>query len=420
MEKFIIIGGNRLNGTVTVGAAKNAVLPLMSCCLLCGDKVTIKDCPNISDVRAMTEILQEMGAKIKTTGRDIRIDCSGADLHAISAEQAKSMRSSVFMIGALIGRFKRAEVAYPGGCEIGKRPIDIHIAGLRALGVEVTETENSVVCNAENIKAGNVRLSFPSVGATENLIMSAALTLGTTTIENAAREPEIEDLAHFINAMGGSVSGAGTQTIVVHGVRALHGCTFRPIGDRIAAGTFLTMCATCGGDVTVNGCPASAMRSTIEVLKASGAHIMEDFESVRIISSGEVKPVPIVRTGPYPSFPTDMQPQISAMLAFALGTSLVEETIFERRFGYVSQLEAMGADMTTDGQRLLITGKNTLNAGIMFARDLRGGAALLTAALRADGVSTVYGTEYIDRGYDAIEETLTQIGADIVRVGQGE
>lgn len=416
MEKFIIMGGNRLNGEITLQAAKNAILPLMSCCILCEEEVTLCNCPHITDVGKMAEIIVSMGGRVSFDGDDIKICCANIKPLAVDEELTKSIRSSIFMLGSMLGRFKRAEISYPGGCEIGKRPIDIHISGLKKLGVNINEMSAYIECIGENLHNGTVELSFPSVGATENMIMAATLTKGKTVIVNAAMEPEIEDLQRLINAMGGDVSGAGTSTVTVNGVERLHGVSFTPISDRIAAGTYLTMCASCGGDLTVKNCRIRDIKSITDALKVCGCRIEEKESAVRIVSCGNISCVPLLRTGPFPAFPTDMQPQFCALLATANGTSLIEETIFENRFKYVSQLENMGADIAIQGRRALVTGVRELHASVVSAEDLRGGAALITAALKADGVSTIYGTKYIDRGYYKIEEILTSVGADIVRV----
>ncbi len=416
MDKFIVMGGNRLNGEITLHAAKNAVLPLLSCCLLCEEEVVLRDCQPLSDVKKMTEIIVRMGGKAYFENDDLHVDCSNAEFMPIDAELTKSIRSSIFMLGSLLGRFGKAEVSYPGGCEIGKRPIDIHIAGLQKLGVKIAETEKYIVCDGKNLHSGIINLSMPSVGATENMIMAAVLTKGSTVINNAAKEPEIIDLQNFINALGGKVKGAGGDTIIVEGVERLHGCKYRPVSDRIAAGTYLTMCAACGGEIVLNNCDIKGLRSVIDVLKSCGCRISEEGDLLRLSSDGKLRNAALLRTGPFPAFPTDMQPQVCALLSVADGVSLIEETVFENRFKYVSQLEIMGADIALDGRRALITGVSRLHANIIEAEDLRGGAALVTAALMADGVSTVYGVEHIDRGYYKIEDELTRLGADIVRV----
>lgn len=418
MDKFIVMGGNRLNGEITLHAAKNAILPLLSCCLLCEEEVVLRDCQPLSDVKKMTEIIVRMGGKAYFENDDLHVDCSNAEFMPIDAELTKSIRSSIFMLGSLLGRFGKAEVSYPGGCEIGKRPIDIHIAGLQKLGVKIAETEKYIVCDGKNLHSGIINLSMPSVGATENMIMAAVLTKGKTVINNVAKEPEIIDLQNFINALGGKVKGAGGDTIIVEGVERLHGCKYRPVSDRIAAGTYLTMCAACGGEIALNNCDIKGLRSVIDVLKSCGCRISEEGDLLRLSSDGKLRNAALLRTGPFPAFPTDMQPQVCALLSVADGVSLIEETVFENRFKYVSQLEIMGADIALDGRRALITGVSRLHANIIEAEDLRGGAALVTAALMADGVSTVYGVEHIDRGYYKIEDELTRLGADIVRVSK--
>ncbi len=417
MDKFIIMGGNRLHGKVSVQSAKNTVLPLLSCCILCKEQIVLKNCPCISDVKKMTEIIERMGGKIEFCDDDLKIDCSDIHYIEINEELTKSIRSSVFMLGSLLGRFSRATVAYPGGCEIGKRPIDIHIAGLKTLGVQIMETEKFIECDGAELHSDKIILSMPSVGATENMIMAAVLTAGVTVIENAAKEPEIEDLQNFINAMGGNVSGAGSDKITVVGVKRLHGCTYTPIGDRIVGGTYLAMCAGCGGDLTVCNCDMKGLSAVLDVFKACGCRVETCGTEVRLISEGNLRAIPLLRTGPFPAFPTDMQPQICAVLTTADGVSLIEENIFESRFKYVRQLELMGADIAIQDRRALVTGVNALKPSIVSAEDLRGGAALITAALMTDGVSVVYGAEHVDRGYFKIEETLTTLGADIVRVG---
>ena len=418
MERFIVMGGNPLVGRLAVNAAKNAVLPILSCCILSDEPVLIKDCKPISDVKRMTDIIEKMGGKALYTDDTVSVDCSSISSLAIDSELTKSIRSSIFMLGPLLGRFKRAVISYPGGCAIGSRPIDIHIDGLRKLGVVIEETSDYIVCDGKNMHSGVVKLSMPSVGATENLMMAAALTRGKTVVENAAREPEIRDLQRFINAMGGNVSGAGSSKIVIEGVERLRGGAYTPIGDRIVAGTYLVMCAACGGDITLDNVNSDDLKAVLNALKICGCRIEEKSGSLRLVSDGKPNPVPLLRTGPFPAFPTDMQPKFCALLATASGVSLLEENIFESRFKYVSQLENMGADIVVENRKALITGVNELHASVISAQDLRGGAALLTAALKADGVSTVYGTQYVDRGYYRIEQELTRLGADIVRATQ--
>lgn len=416
MDKFIVMGGKRLEGSVNIQAAKNSVLPLLSCSILCKEEIVLENCPPISDVKKMMQIIVQMGGKAEFVGCDIHIDCKNISTLTVEPELTKSIRSSVFMLGSLIARFKRAELSYPGGCEIGKRPIDIHIDGLRGLGVMVEETDALIKCDGRGLKSGKIKLSFPSVGATENMIMACALSEGETVIEGAAREPEVEDLARFLNAMGGKVSGAGTDTVVITGVKTLHGCKFCPVSDRIAAGTYLVMCACCGGDVTLNNCDFRGVNAITNALGSCGCSLEFKDGSLRIVSSSRPKALPFLSTGPFPDFPTDMQPQFCAMLSTAEGQSVIEENVFENRFKYAAQLALMGADIAVQGRRVVIKGRNSLKSGIVTAQDLRGGAALITAALNVDGLTTVLGAEHIDRGYYKIEETLSALNADIVRV----
>lgn len=414
-EKLIIKGGRRLKGTVAVSAAKNSVLPILACCIMSEEEIRLENCPRIADVFSMVEILRSIGATAELNDHTLTVNCKNADPKLVSAELTGKIRSSVFILGPILARFRRADISYPGGCEIGLRPIDLHIYGLKCLGVKITEEGGIIGCDGKELRGGVVNLDFPSVGATENIMMAGVLADGKTVIRNAAREPEIVDLQNFINSIGGRVYGAGSDVITVDGVKALRGGTYKPVGDRIAAATYLGAAAITGGEVRVTGISPSALHVVIEKLRRTGCAVAELSDGVSLHAPSVLRPVHKIETQPFPGFPTDMQPQMSAVLCRADGSSCVVENMFENRYKYTVQLNKMGAKILVKDRVAVIKGVKRLRAADVTAEDLRGGAALVTAALCAEGTTHLSGVRHIDRGYEKIEETLSALGADIRR-----
>lgn len=416
MDKFIIDGGEKLYGKVRVHSAKNTVLPLLAASVLTDEQVKIHGVPAINDVENMLHILSEVGCVIKRQKDCAVIDSSNAVSHEIPTRLTKELRSSVFMLGSVLTRFRRAKISYPGGCDIGLRPIDLHLSGLKKLGVEIVEKDGYIHCSAERLQGAEILLDFPSVGATENIILAAVKAAGITVIRNAAKEPEIADLQRFLNAMGAKVRGAGGGTVVVEGVERLHGVDYTPIGDRIEAGTYLIAVASCGGEMEIEGVPAENIAALLHKLRENGCKIHTKNDKIELYSDGKLKSVNLVETMPFPGFPTDLQAQYSALSATAKGATLVVENLFETRYRYAAELKRMGADITVRGRAAFIRGVEKLHGASVTAGDLRGGAALVVAALRAEGQSSVMDLSHIDRGYAEFEGTLRNLGAKIKRV----
>ena len=416
MEKFIIEGGGRLYGSVQIQRAKNAVLPLLAASVLTDEPVVLRELPQILDVENMLKILTELGCAIRRDERDVVIDSANAVSHEIPAVLTKEIRSSVFMLGSVLTRFHRAKISYPGGCDIGLRPIDLHLSGLKRLGVEIVEENGYIVCSADKLTGTEIVLDFPSVGATENILLAAVKAEGRTVVRNAAKEPEIVDLQNFLNAMGAKVSGAGSATVVVEGVSRLHGVDYTPMGDRIEAGTFLIAGATCGGEIETNGVFPENIAVLLHKLRENGCKIYAKNDKIVLQSDGNLKSVDFVETSPFPGFPTDLQAQYSALSCTANGTTLVVENLFETRFKYAGELKRMGADVTVRGKNAVIRGVEKLHGALVTAGDLRGGAALVLAGLKAEGTTTVLDLSHIDRGYAAFERKLRLLGAKIRRV----
>lgn len=415
MDNLIIRGGRPLTGEITLPAAKNSVLPIIAASILTEEDVTIHNCPHISDITGMLEIIRSLGGRAELKDNTLYINNRDAASGFVSNALTGSIRSSVFILGPILGRFRSAAVSYPGGCEIGLRPIDLHLGGLRALHVAVKEEGGIIRCDGSGLKGGTVNLDFPSVGATENIMMAAVLAEGRTIIRNAAREPEIVDLQGFINRMGGRVHGAGTGLITIDGVKRLTGADYVPLADRIAAGTYLTACAACGGDVTVKGIYAETISAVTEKLSRTGCEILEFDDRIRIKATGKVRSVSKIETQAYPGFPTDMQAQMTALLSAAEGVSVVIENIFENRFKYTVQLNMMGANIIVKDRTAVVRGAKRLKGAQVAAEDLRGGAALVIAGLAAEGITEVRGVRHIDRGYENIERALASIGAEVKR-----
>ena len=416
MDKYMINGGERLCGKVRVHSAKNTVLPLLAASFLTDEPVTLHKIPPINDVENMLRILTEVGCVVKRRGDSAVIDSSNAVSHEIPARLTKELRSSVFMLGSVLTRFHRAKISYPGGCDIGLRPIDLHLSGLKRLGVDIIEKDGYIHCEASRLQGAEVLLDFPSVGATENIMLAAVKAEGITVIRNAAKEPEIVDLQRFLNAMGAKVRGAGGGTVVIEGVKRLRGIDYTPIGDRIEGGTYLIAVASCGGEIELEGIFTENIAALLHKLRENGCKIHTKNDRIILWSDGRLKSVNLVETMPFPGFPTDMQAQYTALCCTAKGSTLIVENLFETRYRYAAELKRMGADITVRGRSALVRGVEKLHGASVTASDLRGGAALVLAALKAEGQSAVIDLSHIDRGYADFEEKLRALGAKIKRV----
>lgn len=417
MDRFVIRGGQRLEGRIRVSGAKNAVLPILAASLLTDQECIIRDVPRLKDVAVMFQILRRLGAQVNlgADGAETVIRVRARDLTSAEVPEVlvRQMRSSVFLMGPLLGRLGRVRLSYPGGCAIGPRPIDLHLQGLQALGAVITERSGYIEAEAANLCGTPVHLDQPSVGATENVIMAATLARGTTMITNAAREPEIVDLASFLNSMGARISGAGTDVVRVEGVGRLKGSDYRVIPDRIEAGTFLVAATITGGDVVLDNVIPEHLKSPLAKLREVGAVITVGPASVRVM--GPDRPAAVdLKTMPYPGFPTDLQSQFMALLAVSDGTSVVAETIFENRFKVAAELRRMGAQIAVDGRVAVVRGVPRLSGTVVEAMDdLRGGAALVVAGLAARGETIVDGIRHIERGYEVMDKKLRHLGARI-------
>ncbi len=415
MAKLIINGGSRLEGEIAVQGAKNAALPVFAAALLADEPVIIHNWPAISDVYNMLSILEHIGTHVAFEKDRLVIDARRALRWEMPDRLAKEIRSSIFMMGPILARFRMARFTYPGGCEIGNRPIDLHLRGLKNLGVNVTEAGGHIMCEGRRLKGGDVHLDYPSVGATENLMMAAALAPGKTAIRNAAREPEIIELQNVINQMGGNVRGAGTSTILVEGQERLGGFTYTCMPDRIVAGTFMTAAVVTNGCITVKNVVPEHLFSITAKLREAGAKIDIYNDAVTVTGQGRPKEMHLIETGPYPGFPTDMQAQMCTAAAIARGTSIIVESVFDNRFKHVGELQRMGANIVIKNNVAVIKGVEKLHGAEVTSMDLRGGAALVLAGLCADGTTTVEQAKIIDRGYETFESELNLLGADIKR-----
>ena len=415
MSVMYIRGGRPLEGELAVHGAKNSVLPILAACLLAKGPVTLNNCPRLTDVAAALGILRRLGCRVEQEGHTIVVDPTGASGCSISEEQMRSMRSSIIFLGPLLARAGEAHLSYPGGCELGPRPIDLHLSALRAMGCEVRE-EQGIHCLGRP-KGGEVQLSIPSVGATENAMLCAVGASGPTTITNAAREPEIGDLQSFLNSLGAGVRGAGSSTITVEGGLCLSGGEYTVMGDRIVAATLLSAAASAGGTVRLRGVDWRHLATVLSVFHQAGCRVESKLEYVELFRDGSVplRGAPTVRTAPYPGFPTDAQAPVMAALAASQGCTLFVETIFDSRYRHVPELIRMGADITTEGRVALVRGVERLHGARVEATDLRGGGALAAAALGAEGTTVLSGLNHIDRGYEGLEEMLRLLGADVER-----
>lgn len=418
MEKLIVKGGNRLVGAVKTSGAKNAVLPIIAASILGTTPSHLDEVPMLEDVHTISEVLKCLGLVVECSPEKNVLDIDSTEITSYEApyELVRTMRASFLVMGPLLARIGKARISMPGGCAIGARPIDIHLKGFEALGVKIEQGHGYIEASApEGLKGTSIYFDFPSVGATENIMMAASLAEGTTILENAAEEPEIVDLANYLNKMGAKIRGAGTDTIRIEGVDKLHGADYTIIPDRIEAGTYMIAAAMTGGDVVVENVLPEHQKPLIAKLREAGAVVEEDIDKVRVIGKNPLKAVSI-KTLPYPGFPTDMQAQMMAMMVIAEGRSKVTETVFENRFMHVVELNRMGAQISTEGRSAVIDGPCKLTGCDVRATDLRAGAAMILAGLVAEGTTRIGDLHHIDRGYENIVAKLKKLGADIERV----
>ena len=418
MEKLIVKGGNRLVGAVKTSGAKNAVLPIIAASILGTTPSHLDEVPMLEDVHTISEVLKCLGLSVECSPEKNVLDIDSNEITSYEApyELVRTMRASFLVMGPLLARIGKARISMPGGCAIGARPIDIHLKGFEALGVKIEQGHGYIEASApEGLKGTSIYFDFPSVGATENIMMAASLAEGTTILENAAEEPEIVDLANYLNKMGAKIRGAGTDTIRIEGVDKLHGADYTIIPDRIEAGTYMIAAAMTGGDIVVENVLPEHQKPLIAKLREAGAVVEEDIDKVRVIGKNQLKAVSI-KTLPYPGFPTDMQAQMMAMMVIAEGRSKVTETVFENRFMHVVELNRMGAQISTEGRSAVIDGPCKLTGCDVRATDLRAGAAMILAGLVAEGTTRIGDLHHIDRGYENIVAKLKKLGADIERV----
>ena len=412
MAQYIIQGGNKLEGEINASGSKNASLPIIAASILSGKNTILYNVPNIQDIKITLEILRLLGCKTDRKNGKIIIDSCDMEKTEIPKDLMHKLRSSVILAGAILGRFKKAVFSYPGGCDIGARPIDLHIKALKKLGINIEEEAGFIVCSTDKIIGADIHLDFPSVGVTENVMLASVLAEGETTITNAAMEPEIVDLQKFLNRMGAKVSGAGENVIRIQGVKELKNVSYNVMPDRIEIGTFLCMTAITGGNTIINNVNNEDIKSITSKLEEAGVKIKQEKSKIEIISPRKLKAVDI-KTMPYPGFPTDMQSVFGAMLTVAKGTSVIVENIFENRFKYLNELKKMGAKVSVEGKIAIIKGTKKLHGVEMEAPDLRGGAALCTAALAAKGQSTINNISHILRGYENFDKKLQKLNAKI-------
>ena len=412
MSEYIIRGGEKLEGTVKISGSKNSALPIIAATILNAGKTTLYNVPNIQDTQMMFKILKLLGATVEKKNNKIIIDTSKIEKLEIPKDLMNKMRSSVILAGALIGKYRKAIFSYPGGCDIGARPIDLHLKAFEKLGITINQSHGDITCEADKIKGEKIDLDFPSVGATENAILASVLAEGTTTITNAAREPEIVDLQNFLNKMGAKIDGAGTDEIQIQGVKKLKDIGYNIMPDRIETGTFLCLAVATKGNLILENTNATHITPIINKLEEAGCKIKTEKTRIEIISPKRIKAVDI-KTMPYPGFPTDMQSVFTSMLTTAKGTSIVIENIFENRYKYTQELNKMGAKITVEGKSAIVRGVRRLYGTSVKASDLRGGAALVLAGVMAKGETTIENVEYILRGYECLDKKLLSIGANI-------
>ena len=416
MQRLIIEGGRKLCGEIRVQGAKNSALPLLAGCLLAEGSTVLYGCPELSDVFSACRILNRLGCKCSFNKGTVSADSSSLTGWDIPEELMREMRCSIVFLGAVLGRLGKCELSYPGGCELGPRPIDMHLDALKQLGVRITEEHGRISCTCpKGLKGARIDLTFPSVGATENIMLAAACADGDTIIRGAAREPEIAELADFLNRCGADIKGAGSSTIRINGARKLRGCEYRVMPDRIAAATYMAAAAAAGGEIGLLGIRCEDLSAVTAVFREMGCGVYCTQNRIFLSCKLPLKAVRIIRTMPYPGFPTDAQALIMAALATAQGCSMIVENIFESRYRHVDELVRMGADIKTSGRTAVIQGVRRLCGASVRANELRGGAALTVAALGAEGTTSVGGVQYIDRGYEHPEKVLTSLGAKVRR-----
>lgn len=418
MDKFLIYGEKRLCGKLEIPTAKNAILPILAGSIISEGKVTIKNVTYYSDVIVMLDILKSLGAQIEQNGNDIVIDSNKITRFEVPPSMTGKIRSSIFCLGPILAKTKRAKIAYPGGCAIGARPIDIHINGLKSLNVKIIDRHGILYCDSTNAKAGKVNLSFPSVGATENLVMFATTLKGTSTLYNVAKEPEIIDLCNFLIKMGAKIYGAGSDVITIEGVESLNDCEYCPISDRIITGTYLIAGAITNGEIELSNTNPNYIVSVLDILKNIGCKIHTSGDKIYLQSKNRLKSIRKIETLPYPGFPTDLQSQMASLLSVCRGNSVLVENLFENRFKYAHELNKMGANIVACDRVANIIGVKKLYGAEVAGCDLRGGASLVLAGLCAEGYTKVSGVDLIDRGYYKMEEALTYLGADIKRISE--
>ena len=416
MDQFVIKGGTPLQGEVEIGGAKNAALAILAAAVMTDETVEIDNLPDVRDINVLLQAIGEIGAKVERTGvHSVKINGSFIRSTSINNEYIKKIRASYYLLGALLGKYKEAEVALPGGCDIGSRPIDLHQKGFRALGAEVEIRGGMIAVKAEHLRGAHIYLDKVSVGATINIMMAASMAEGRTVIENAAKEPHVVDVANFLNCMGAKIRGAGTDVIRIDGVKRLHRTEYSVIPDQIEAGTFMFAAAATGGDVTVKNVIPKHLEATTSKLLEVGCRVEEDYDSVRVTAPETLRRTQVT-TLPYPGFPTDMQPQMCVVLGIADGISTITESVFENRFKYVDELTKMGAAIKVESNIAIISGVSRYTGAQVSAPDLRAGAALVIAGLAAEGITVVDDIFYIERGYEMIEKKLSGLGAKIERV----
>ena len=415
-EKFIISGGNRLKGTVKIDGAKNSSLSIMAATLLTKEVCVLRNVPRLTDVETMSDVIRKLGVNVEwKEGNNLYIDSDSFNNYEAPYELVKMMRASILVMGPLLARLKRAKISLPGGCAIGARPVDYHLKGFEALGAQVEVEKGYIEAKVNILKGNEIYLDFPSLGATENIMMAACLAEGVTTIENAAKDPEVVELGNFLNKMGAKIKGLGTDLIKITGVKELHGIDYTIIPDRIEAGTYMIAAAITGGDVLIEKVDPLLLKPLIVKLEEAGVRIELERDLIKVIHPDNVNAVDI-KTLPFPGFPTDMQPQFMALSCVARGTSVITETVFEKRFTHIGDLIRMGADIKVEGHSAIIKGVKKLSAAPVMASDLRGGAALVIAGLVAEGTTELSRIYHLDRGYVKLEEKLNSLGADIKRV----
>lgn len=416
MAKYVVRGGKRLSGEVKISGAKNAAVGILAASIMSDEDILIENIPDVWDINVMLDAIQVLGAKVTRISRNtVKINSKDANVTELSDKNLGKMRATYYFVGALLAKHHKSKVIFPGGCNIGARPINLHLKGFSALGAEAYEKDGYIITEAENLKGANIYLDVVSVGATVNIMLAAVLSQGLTTIENAAKEPHVVDIANFLNSMGANIKGAGTDIIRIKGVKKLHGTNYSVIPDQIEAGTYMALATITKGDITIKNIIPKHLESISAKLLDCGNQVIAYDEALRVIGSDEILPTTI-KTMPYPGFPTDMQPQFACTLSLAVGKSRIEESIFENRFKYVEEIKRMGAVISIENSTLIIEGVKQLEGKKVVAPDLRAGAGLVLACLAANGESEIDKIEYVERGYEDFVNKLKELGADIKKI----